>query len=476
MRREIPQKVDAQIDFADWSRSTSAVRFGATLFRRTRSASVLSITLTATTLGILLSQQNASAHLALGPTLLGTLNSSLQPVNSDAYLPLPSGSAGSGSAASDSEVLLSSPVQATVWQVQEASVQQAPVAFSTTSDVLSALTKNSQQPGFASGKTDAIPFTNASIDISAAIVEPESAPSQATANLEQKILPNPGGSLLQQPSAVVHTVEKGENLTEIADKYRVSLDSIAETNRIPNPNVIDVNEDLVIPAATLSAAASSAVAAVLAQGNSSSDRIASSTGSEQLTARALPKPSTDAIALMPTPTRNSTPTILEPAPNRIQIARRSFFPQIPPLDLPSLTSAEQFLPSMLKNGVQKFIWPSNGVFTSGYGWRWGRMHRGIDIAAPVGTPIVASGSGIVISAGWNSGGFGNLVEIRHPDGTVTRYAHNSTITTRVGAVVNQGETIAQMGSTGRSTGPHCHFEIRPGGQGSIDPMFFLSRR
>jgi murein DD-endopeptidase MepM/ murein hydrolase activator NlpD len=103
------------------------------------------------------------------------------------------------------------------------------------------------------------------------------------------------------------------------------------------------------------------------------------------------------------------------------------------------------------------------------------MHKGIDIAAPVGTPVVAAAAGVIESAGWNDGGYGNLVEVRHPDGSLTVYAHNSRIVARVGAIVNQGELIAQMGSTGRSTGPHTHFEIRPRGSGAVNPMFFLSR-
>ncbi|MGB8699152.1 MAG: M23 family metallopeptidase, partial [Thermosynechococcaceae cyanobacterium] len=161
----------------------------------------------------------------------------------------------------------------------------------------------------------------------------------------------------------------------------------------------------------------------------------------------------------------------------VAIARRAVFPPALTLDLPPLAAVEQFLPSMtgVNNGLQQYIWPAKGAFTSGYGWRWGRMHRGIDIAAPIGTPIVASAAGVVVSAGWNDGGYGNLVKIRHPDGSQTLYAHNNSITARVGMVVNQGELIAYMGTTGRSTGPHCHFEIRPAGQGAVDPMFFLSR-
>jgi murein DD-endopeptidase MepM/ murein hydrolase activator NlpD len=113
------------------------------------------------------------------------------------------------------------------------------------------------------------------------------------------------------------------------------------------------------------------------------------------------------------------------------------------------------------------------LLSSRYGRRWGRMHRGIDIAGPVGTPIQAAADGVVIVAGWSSGGFGNLVEIRHSDGTVTRYAHNSRMSVSVGQTVRQGQQIAEMGSTGNSTGSHLHFEIRPGGGGAVNPIAHL---
>jgi murein DD-endopeptidase MepM/ murein hydrolase activator NlpD len=133
------------------------------------------------------------------------------------------------------------------------------------------------------------------------------------------------------------------------------------------------------------------------------------------------------------------------------------------------------------NGSEAFgdtgwIWPTKGIFSSGYGWRWGRMHQGIDIANNVGTPIVAARSGQVVSAGWNDGGYGYLVEIRHADGSVSRYAHNSRILVQVGQQVAQGAVISQMGSTGRSTGPHLHFEIRPPGRGAVNPLQLLPPR
>jgi murein DD-endopeptidase MepM/ murein hydrolase activator NlpD len=123
-----------------------------------------------------------------------------------------------------------------------------------------------------------------------------------------------------------------------------------------------------------------------------------------------------------------------------------------------------------------FIWPAKGVLTSGYGWRWGRMHQGIDIAAPVGTPILAAAPGVVVTAGWNSGGYGNLVEVQHADGSLTLYAHNNRILVRRGQEVAQGQQISEMGSTGRSTGPHLHFEVHPKGRGAVNPIALLPGR
>lgn len=142
-------------------------------------------------------------------------------------------------------------------------------------------------------------------------------------------------------------------------------------------------------------------------------------------------------------------------------------PQLPPLNGP-----EAYLPNSpaIFNG---YMWPAQGLLSSGYGWRWGRMHNGIDIAAPVGTPIFAAAAGVVTFAGWNSGGYGNLVEIAHPDGSFTLYAHNNRNLVREGQEVDQGDQIAEMGSTGFSTGPHLHFEIHPAGQGAVNPMAYL---
>jgi murein DD-endopeptidase MepM/ murein hydrolase activator NlpD len=115
------------------------------------------------------------------------------------------------------------------------------------------------------------------------------------------------------------------------------------------------------------------------------------------------------------------------------------------------------------------IWPVSGSVTSGFGWRWGRMHEGIDISAPYGAGVVASASGTVVHAGW-MGGYGNLVVIDHGGGLSTAYAHLSSIV--AGGSVGQGQTIGYIGCTGHCFGAHLHFEVRLNGS-PVDPLGYL---
>lgn len=179
-----------------------------------------------------------------------------------------------------------------------------------------------------------------------------------------------------------------------------------------------------------------------------------------------------------TQTSITDPSLLAAAPlspDAYIPAQRSPAGQMVSPNMPLLPEADEFLPEA-PNYFNGYIWPTRGTLTSGYGWRWGRMHRGVDVAGPVGTPIVAAGNGVVESAGWNSGGYGNMVEIRHPDGSLTLYAHNSRLNVSTGQIVRQGQQIAEMGSTGYSTGPHLHFEIHLSGKGAVNPIAHLPRR
>ena len=113
--------------------------------------------------------------------------------------------------------------------------------------------------------------------------------------------------------------------------------------------------------------------------------------------------------------------------------------------------------------------------TSGFGWRWGRLHAGEDFAAPVGTALVAMSTGTVVFAGEQSG-FGNLVQIRYWDGTVSYFAHMSRISASTGQRVAPGQIVGQSGNTGHSTGPHLHLEIHPQGGAAVDPLPWLAAR
>jgi len=117
------------------------------------------------------------------------------------------------------------------------------------------------------------------------------------------------------------------------------------------------------------------------------------------------------------------------------------------------------------------IWPVNGPVVSPFGYRWGRLHAGIDIAVPYGTPIHAAAAGTVVLAGWVSG-YGNYTCIDHGGGMATCYAHQSSYAVSQGASVSQGQVIGYVGCTGHCFGPHLHFEVRINGT-PVDPLGYL---
>lgn len=133
--------------------------------------------------------------------------------------------------------------------------------------------------------------------------------------------------------------------------------------------------------------------------------------------------------------------------------------------------------NMPVSGSGAMVWPVGGTVTSEFGWRTHpitgtqKFHSGIDIGADYGVPIAAAQSGTVEYAGWISG-YGNAVIINHGGGVTTLYGHNESLAVSVGQQVSQGQTIAYCGSTGNSTGPHCHFEVRKNGE-PVSPYGYL---
>lgn len=126
-------------------------------------------------------------------------------------------------------------------------------------------------------------------------------------------------------------------------------------------------------------------------------------------------------------------------------------------------------------GTGTFIWPSTEHYLSGYDYTPETNHFGIDIAGRLGNPIYAADSGVIVYAGWNDYGYGEMIVIDHGSGWQSLYAHLSQINVVCGQEVNQGDTIGLMGSTGQSTGPHLHFEMRSDDYGRVNPWDFLTQ-
>lgn len=124
-------------------------------------------------------------------------------------------------------------------------------------------------------------------------------------------------------------------------------------------------------------------------------------------------------------------------------------------------------------GTGEFVWPVLGKVTSPFGYRRGRFHGGIDIAAPSGTPVLAADSGVVVLSGYHRS-YGKTVVIEHGNGISTLYAHNSSLVVNVGQFVEKGQVISSVGSTGQSTGPHLHFEVRVQGE-PVNPINYYPR-
>jgi murein DD-endopeptidase MepM/ murein hydrolase activator NlpD len=133
--------------------------------------------------------------------------------------------------------------------------------------------------------------------------------------------------------------------------------------------------------------------------------------------------------------------------------------------------------SNMKNTGGLFPWPCEGTITSGFGMRWGKMHKGVDIANSLGTPIYAVADGVVTVAKADPGGFGFYIVIDHGNGISTLYGHiyPETVKVKVGQHVKKGQLIAAIGSNGHSTGPHLHFEVHIN-DSPVDPMQYLMKR
>jgi murein DD-endopeptidase MepM/ murein hydrolase activator NlpD len=230
--------------------------------------------------------------------------------------------------------------------------------------------------------------------------------------------PRPSATEGEQEGAdvagVVHVVRRGQTLYRIARTYGVDPGDLMRTNGITDPRTLEVGQELFVPGAT----------------------------------RVLEVPEAP----------GTPPPAAEPA--KVPALRPRTDPGREETPEPASASARPALG-----------WPLKGVLYGRFGVRGGAHHDGIDIAAPEGSPVLAAADGTVIFVGQQSG-YGNVVIVRHDHGLVTVYAHNSAVMVQEGAHVARGQQVARVGQTGRTTGPHLHFEVREGVK-PRDPLLYL---
>lgn len=278
------------------------------------------------------------------------------------------------------------------------------------------------------------------------------------------------GSTLALPQLRVHTVRSGDTLSSISRLYGVEASTLAHTNRLAPPYTMRAGEALILPAPVEPPAPPAASGADIAHAIVPPPKPATPEGPAAFTAEA--SPAVSPLSAMPAPPvpPPRPPPGAEPAGTGLQTRAR------PVEGGPARAHEETAMAPPSPAGpasAHGFIWPVQGRILNGYGAGEGGVHNdGVNIAAPQGTPVVAADAGVVAYAGNELRGYGNLILIKHANGWMTAYAHNSVLLVKRGERVRRGQTIARVGATGTVGEPQLHFEIRRGTR-ALDPGEYL---
>jgi murein DD-endopeptidase MepM/ murein hydrolase activator NlpD len=248
----------------------------------------------------------------------------------------------------------------------------------------------------------------------------------------------------QRIDVITHTVKSGDTLYGIAQKYKLSAETLMFANGLEtNPDLLRLGQQLTI-------LPTNGILHTVKKGDTL-EKLAKTY-----------KVNTSSII-------NSPLNDLDQRNPAIAVGQKLFVPGgYKAIPIKSVQVYKGPIPAGAKRGSGRFVWPTAGYVTQGYK----RYHLALDIARAVGTPVKAADNGYVVAAGWSNDGYGNNIVIDHGNGYQTQYAHLNRIYVKVGQAVGKGTEIGQMGSTGRSTGPHLHFEVRKNGV-RVNPLSFL---
>lgn len=314
-------------------------------------------------------------------------------------------------------------------------------------------------------------------DTVAIVSERTNTPIRTLIDLNRLVPPyalQPGQRLALQPRHD-YIVQKGDTVSGIAARQGVSISALIQLNNLRSPYLLKVGQSLVLPTGADAPTDIAAVKPAPVTGAAQPQAKPFTPGApatQQQSGTIAQAPSTGPTDLGGVQSSSLPP--LQPAPATVDPPAQTAAIDPVPAVTPSAPAAKgDPLPDLRPNSA--FIWPVDGKVIAKFGPTKDNLRNdGINIAAPVGAPVLASADGVVAYAGNELRGFGNMVLLRHADGWVTAYAHNSALLVKKGDKVRQGQTIARVGSSGNVDTPQLHFELRKGTK-AVDPLKSLTR-